>query len=178
MAHILEVADHRGMTMRRFNTDATVGRNSRAQNRRVDVKLVQALLSIFFYELDGKVWGGGRYAPPPTSQGGGNLKIDGVFGNITLSHIDAYLNQSIKYGDADIYNDHGFDPMSSSNGGLVISGRRVYNVALVNLNNSCFENVGSSRSLPLDRRSDIMNAHPDLASALKLVRRLPGSGAH
>lgn len=178
MAHILESAGNNGQTIRRYNIDATVGRNSRAQNRTTDVKLVQALLSIFFYEHGGEVWGGGRYAPPDAGQGGGNLRVDGKFGPITLSHINAFLDQSIRHGDEQINNDHGFDPMSTASGGLVVHGRRVYNVALVNLNNSCFDNdrPGSLRSVPLEQRSDIMQDHPDLASALKTVKRVRGSG--
>lgn len=166
MAYVLETRDHRGMPLRRYNIDAVVGRNPRARNLKLDVKLVQVLLKIFYYELGGRSDSGTRFEPPAI--GGGDIAVDGIHGPVTQAHIDTFLDQLRKYETEPINNDHGFDPMSRKSGGLVVHGRRVYLVALVWLNDYCFRGDGL-RSMPLEARSDIVPV--DLAAALKTVYR-------
>lgn len=173
MAHILESRDHLDRPLRRYNIDGVVGNNSRAQNLRTDVLLVQALFKIFYEEHQGRsTWLSRPFEPPALATQRG-IAVDGYHGPVTQSLIDSFLDQLIKYEGEAILNDRGLDPMSQRSGGLVIHGKRVYNVAMVHLNNY-WSDPGPETPQPskLENRQDLPM---ELRAALMTVKRTQGT---
>ncbi|AMM25116.1 hypothetical protein [Variovorax sp. PAMC 28711] len=167
MAHTLVYYNDGQAPSRRYNVDKPVGRSWQSRNLRDDTMLVQALLRIFYYELGGKTDLGVNFDPPPGSSSAGNLKVDGYHGPATQSHIERFLDQLGKAEPAlGRRNDHAFDPMDK----MVVSGKRFFVVALVMLNDFCFDGPGL-RSTPLETRaSDPQVVPPYLAASLTRVK--------
>lgn len=167
MAHTIVYHNAGQPNSRRYNVDAPVGLSWQSQNRRDDTMLVQALLRIFYYELGGKTDLGVNFDPPPGFTSVSDLTVDGLRGPVTQRHIDRFLDQM---GKADASsgrrNDHALDPMDR----MVIRGKVAFNVALMDLNDFCFDGPGL-RSTPLEiRASDPEAVPPYLAAALTRVK--------
>lgn len=84
-----------------YNIDYAIG--CTGWNHRVDVKLVQALLQLYFYELTGVNEGG----DPPS--GYESLVVDGYCGPVTRLHLMHYQQQAHKRGHP-VLLDGRFDP--------------------------------------------------------------------
>ena len=142
-----------------FNTDRAVGLSG--SNLRVDVKLVQALLRLFYYEMDGA--NGGfphpRVDPDPP-------KIDGVTGPVTRRLIAHFQKQqSDKAGGQGSARDGSFDPFRGNREQSKIF-PVFYSLETLNLRLSNLLVAGGQELNEVLPSLDFVVEQPDLMSAI------------
>lgn len=158
MAFVTTFRNKDGSFSKAYNVDFSVG--AAAANHPIDVMLVQALLRIVCYELQGT----DKLTPPPGEVG---IAVDGQFGPRTLKHILRQQQQMKAAGIATLV-DGVHDPFRAQQQKSTIAKVRY---GLEVLNDTCFvlcrrQGLESYDSLP--RRSDVPEA---LRVALSLPER-------
>jgi hypothetical protein len=160
-----------GATRTFFNIDYAVG--STGWNNKVDVKLVQSLLRLFYYDLMG--FNGGMDPPADSTE---PITVDGIVGRDTRKHIMRFQQQQHSSGTATLL-DGRFDPFRAHK---ELSHIAHVEYALGNLNILC-NNACRTEGLDLfDRFTEqpYVAEHADLVTALngplRNVARQYGNG--
>lgn len=149
-----------GKTFGIYNIDWSVGRIG--SNLHDDVMLVQALLRIFYYELEDAA--GPGYEPPPGESG---IDVDGWIGKHTQAHITQFQTQ-MKAKGYNIMQDGIFDPYRVHSMASTVS-KTIYTIDF--LNNGCANLCDQKGLNNYDNLANRQDIPQQLRNALKTVKK-------